>query len=60
MSDNIEKEVATPCIGVCMVDEAGSGLCQGCYRTLDEIKAWWNMTPQEQRDLLVALQQRQA
>ncbi|MGR6805170.1 DUF1289 domain-containing protein [Sphaerotilus natans] len=31
--------VASPCINVCRLD-AGSGLCVGCLRTLDEIAAW--------------------
>ena len=35
------------------------GLCQGCYRTLDEIKTWWDMGQEEQKNLLVALEERQ-
>ena len=31
--------VASPCINVCRMD-ARSGLCDGCYRTIDEIAAW--------------------
>jgi predicted Fe-S protein YdhL (DUF1289 family) len=31
--------VPSPCISVCRMD-AVSGLCQGCYRTLDEIRLW--------------------
>ena len=29
----------SPCISVCRMDE-GTGLCEGCLRTLDEIAAW--------------------
>ena len=29
----------SPCIGVCRMDP-GSGWCEGCLRTLDEIAAW--------------------
>lgn len=29
----------SPCIDVCTMD-SGSGHCQGCYRSLDEIAAW--------------------
>ena len=29
--------ITSPCIDVCKMDEA-SGLCQGCYRRLDEIE----------------------
>jgi len=30
---------ASPCIGVCVIDESRA-LCTGCVRTLDEIAAW--------------------
>jgi predicted Fe-S protein YdhL (DUF1289 family) len=36
---NGNEEVQSPCIGVCAIDD-GSQLCQGCYRTLDEIQGW--------------------
>ena len=32
----------SPCISVCRMD-AGSGLCEGCMRTLEEIAAWGMM-----------------
>jgi predicted Fe-S protein YdhL (DUF1289 family) len=31
--------IASPCINVCRMDPA-SGLCAGCYRSLDEIAGW--------------------
>jgi predicted Fe-S protein YdhL (DUF1289 family) len=34
--------VASPCINVCRMDDA-TGLCAGCWRTLDEIAAWSTM-----------------
>ncbi len=37
-----EKEVESPCIGVCTVDDV-TGFCQGCFRTLEEIQGWWDM-----------------
>jgi hypothetical protein len=33
------RDVPSPCIAVCTMD-AASGLCRGCWRTLDEIAAW--------------------
>ena len=39
---NGNEEVQSPCIGVCTIDD-GSQLCQGCYRTLDEIQGWWDL-----------------
>ncbi|HEY0893387.1 MAG TPA: DUF1289 domain-containing protein [Cellvibrio sp.] len=37
-----EQEIASPCVGVCSMDEA-TGFCQGCFRTLEEIRQWWDM-----------------
>ncbi|MES2743171.1 MAG: DUF1289 domain-containing protein [Pseudomonadota bacterium] len=34
-----QAAVPSPCIGLCTMDR-GSGLCQGCLRTIDEIVAW--------------------
>lgn len=31
--------VPSPCIGVCRMVPA-SGLCEGCLRTIDEIRTW--------------------
>ena len=36
-----DLDIQSPCIGVCSMDDL-SGLCQGCYRTLDEIQQWWD------------------
>lgn len=58
MTEDTQLEVKSPCIGVCALDES-NGLCQGCYRTLDEIKAWWDMGQMEQKNLLVTLEERQ-
>ncbi len=41
-----EKEIETPCVGVCTMDE-NTGFCLGCYRTADEIKNWWDKTNPE-------------
>jgi predicted Fe-S protein YdhL (DUF1289 family) len=34
-----EENVPSPCISVCRM-EATTGLCAGCYRTLDELRGW--------------------
>jgi len=31
--------VPSPCVNICRID-AGSGLCVGCRRTIDEIAGW--------------------
>lgn len=58
MAQNIQDEIDSPCIGVCSIDES-TGFCHGCYRTVEEIKAWWNMSPTDQKQLLEELEQRQ-
>ena len=56
--DSSPEVIQSPCIGVCTMNET-TGLCAGCYRTLDEIRAWWDMA-QEKRDVVMAaLPQRQ-
>jgi predicted Fe-S protein YdhL (DUF1289 family) len=59
MSENTQNEIQSPCIGVCTVDDS-TGMCLGCYRTVDEIKGWWDMNPKDQKNLLIALEKRQA
>lgn len=37
-----EQDIPSPCVGVCSMDEA-TGFCQGCFRTIDEIRQWWDL-----------------
>lgn len=37
-----KQTIDSPCIGVCSMDDL-SGLCMGCFRTMDEIQNWWDM-----------------
>jgi uncharacterized protein len=46
--------VASPCTSVCTIDQA-SGLCAGCFRTLDEIAGWIRFSDEEKRAVLDAL-----
>ena len=58
MSESKVEEVQSPCIGVCSMDES-TGFCHGCYRTIDEIKGWWEMGADGQKKLLVTIEERQ-
>ena len=58
MTEKPSLEIKSPCISVCAMDDL-TGLCQGCYRTLDEIKGWWDMPPAEQQALLAELEFRE-
>lgn len=43
-------EAPSPCISVCRMDPA-SELCEGCFRTLDEIALWGRMPEQGRREV---------
>ena len=43
-----EGPVPSPCISVCRMD-ASSGLCEGCFRTLDEVASWAMASDEEKR-----------
>ncbi len=51
--------VASPCTSVCTIDRA-TGLCSGCYRTLDEIAGWIDLSAEQKRMLLATLATRRA
>ena len=44
----------TPCIKICVIDP-GTGLCEGCARTLAEIATWSRLAPAERRRIMVEL-----
>lgn len=52
-------EVPSPCISVCEI-VPGTGLCAGCFRTLDEIAAWSVLDAAGRRAVLAALPARRA
>ena len=45
--------IESPCINVCKLDEA-SGLCAGCHRSIDEIRAWRTASVDEKQDILAS------
>lgn len=49
--------VPSPCINVCRMDE-GTGLCLGCFRTLDEIAAWAASSDSTRLEILAKVQKR--
>jgi predicted Fe-S protein YdhL (DUF1289 family) len=42
------RDLPSPCVSLCRMREA-DGLCQGCWRTLDEIVRWAQMGDEEKR-----------
>lgn len=43
-----DAPVPSPCISICRID-AASGLCEGCFRTLDEIGGWSLLADEDKR-----------
>jgi predicted Fe-S protein YdhL (DUF1289 family) len=52
-----DATATSPCIGICELDSA-SGLCRGCWRTLQEIAKWGGMSATERRQVKAALADR--
>jgi hypothetical protein len=52
MRDDIE--VPSPCVSICVMD-AITGLCAGCYRTLDEIAGWIDLRSDQRRAIVAEL-----
>jgi uncharacterized protein len=48
------RPIVTPCIQVCVVD-GESGLCLGCFRTLDEVARWSALSDEERAAIMAAL-----
>lgn len=54
-----DTTIPSPCISICQMEEA-TGFCLGCRRTLDEIRDWIIMTPEEKREVLARVAERKA
>ena len=59
MSDEVWKraEVDSPCIKICVV-HAETRLCTGCLRSIDEITAWSQMSPDTRSAVMDSLPDR--
>jgi predicted Fe-S protein YdhL (DUF1289 family) len=45
------EQVPSPCTKVCALDPR-SGYCIGCYRTIDEVANWVEMSAEDKRAVL--------
>lgn len=50
-------DVPSPCVSVCRMNAANE-LCQGCFRTLDEIALWSRMGEGAKREVWRSIGQR--
>lgn len=51
-----DNPVPSPCISVCLLNE--DDVCTGCYRNVEEIAGWHNMTNHERGEVIVVAQER--
>lgn len=49
--------IASPCINICRMD-AQTGLCSGCFRTIDEITTWSRCSEARRREILASITHR--
>ena len=61
MSEDIWKrnEVDSPCVNICIV-HPHANICTGCFRTIDEISSWSNMSETERKGIIKELPNRSA
>ncbi|MBV8665140.1 MAG: DUF1289 domain-containing protein [Burkholderiaceae bacterium] len=48
----------SPCINICTMDQ-GTGFCQGCLRTIDEIVQWGTASESYKRAVWVEIRERE-
>jgi len=53
----VGENMPSPCISVCKMD-AQRVYCQGCLRTIDEIRAWSTMSDTDKRTVWSRIEQR--
>ena len=51
-----EAEPQSPCISVCVLDE--NSICQGCYRSAEEIADWLMVDAEGKREILKRVRER--
>lgn len=54
---SFDNTVPTPCIAVCRIDDM-TGLCLGCYRSINEIRDWPILTAEERTAVLKEIAER--
>ena len=54
----MNDEEPSPCISVCVLDE--NDVCQGCFRTGEEITDWWGMKDDDKLKVIGKCKERRA
>ena len=45
------NEIESPCVNICIVHPRAN-ICAGCFRTIDEISGWSNMTAEQRKEII--------
>lgn len=53
----IDRSVPSPCVMVCNLDSE-TGFCEGCLRSMDEIREWMILSREEKLAVLEKVDQR--
>ena len=53
----VDTPVASPCVNVCYLDD--SDVCQGCYRSAEEITAWMRLDNEGRKQVLANVRERE-
>ncbi len=51
--------IQSPCIDICNINP-DTELCEGCFRTVDEIAEWATYSDEEKLEILAAIEKRKA
>lgn len=55
----MSEDIPSPCVSVCRMD-AQNVFCEGCLRSIDEIRLWRTSSDQEKKAIWVQIAQRAA
>lgn len=50
-------EIISPCVSICALD--ADDICVGCYRSGEEITAWFDMSNEQKAQVLEKIKQRE-
>lgn len=53
----MDENIPSPCVSVCKMT-ADAAVCQGCLRSMDEIRVWSTSTDQQKKAVWARIEQR--
>ncbi len=59
LAGNMTHEIPSPCVSVCRMD-AENAFCEGCLRSIDEIRRWGNSDDAAKKVIWALIAQRAA